>query len=63
MATVLVVDDDPDTLELLQSTLVMAGAKPVGATSVADAHAAKSTASCSMRWSATLRCRARTATP
>jgi CheY-like chemotaxis protein len=37
MANVLVVDDDPDTLELLQSTLVTAGAKPVGASSVADA--------------------------
>ena len=37
MANVLVVDDDPDTLELLQSTLVTAGAKPVGATSVAEA--------------------------
>ena len=37
MANVLVVDDDPDTLELLQSTLAAAGAKPVGATSVADA--------------------------
>jgi CheY-like chemotaxis protein len=34
---VLVVDDDPDTLELLQSTLLLAGAKSVGATSVADA--------------------------
>jgi signal transduction histidine kinase/CheY-like chemotaxis protein len=37
MANVLVVDDDPDTLELLQSTLVAAGARPIGATSVADA--------------------------
>ena len=36
-ATVLVVEDDPDTLELLESTLRMAGAKPVGASSVAEA--------------------------
>jgi signal transduction histidine kinase/ActR/RegA family two-component response regulator len=36
-ATVLVVEDDPDTLELLQSTLLMAGAKTVGAASVAAA--------------------------
>ena len=36
-ATVLVVDDDPDTLELLESTLAMAGAKPIGARSVAEA--------------------------
>jgi CheY-like chemotaxis protein len=31
------VDDDPDTLELLQSTLLMAGAQAVGAASVAAA--------------------------
>jgi signal transduction histidine kinase/CheY-like chemotaxis protein len=37
MANVLVVDDDPDTLELLQSTLVTAGATSVGASSVAEA--------------------------
>jgi CheY-like chemotaxis protein len=37
MARVLVVDDDPDTLELLQSTLAAAGAKSISATSVADA--------------------------
>ena len=37
LATVLVVDDDPDTLQLLQSTLLMAGAKPVGAVSVEEA--------------------------
>ncbi len=37
LARVLVVDDDPDTLELLQSTLAAAGANPVSATSVADA--------------------------
>jgi len=36
-AVVLVVEDDPDTLELLQSTLTMAGAKAIGAVSVADA--------------------------
>jgi signal transduction histidine kinase/ActR/RegA family two-component response regulator len=36
-ATVLVVEDDPDTLALLQSTLKMAGATPVGARSVAEA--------------------------
>jgi len=36
-ATVLVVDDDPDTLELLESTLELAGAKPIGAHSVAEA--------------------------
>jgi len=36
-ATVLVVEDDPDTLALLQSALTMAGAKAVGAASVADA--------------------------
>ena len=36
-ATVLVVEDDEDTLELLQSTLKMAGAIPIGARSVADA--------------------------
>jgi len=36
-ATVLVVDDDPDTLQLLQRTLAMAGATPIGASSVADA--------------------------
>jgi signal transduction histidine kinase/ActR/RegA family two-component response regulator len=36
-ATVLIVEDDPDTLELLQSTLSMAGATAVGASSVADA--------------------------
>jgi signal transduction histidine kinase/ActR/RegA family two-component response regulator len=37
LATVLVVDDDPDTLELLQSTLAMAGARSIGAVSVEDA--------------------------
>ena len=37
LARVLVVDDDPDTLELLQSTLAAAGANPVSASSVADA--------------------------
>jgi signal transduction histidine kinase/ActR/RegA family two-component response regulator len=36
-ATVLVVDDDPDTLELLESTLQHAGATPIGAHSVAEA--------------------------
>jgi signal transduction histidine kinase/ActR/RegA family two-component response regulator len=36
-ATVLIVDDDPDTLELLESTLEMAGAKTLGARSVAEA--------------------------
>ena len=36
-ATVLVVDDDPDTLELLTSTLRTAGARPIPAESVADA--------------------------
>lgn len=36
-ATVLVVEDDPDTLELLESTLKMAGAKAIGARSVGDA--------------------------
>ena len=36
-ATVLVVEDDEDTLQLLESTLKMAGANPVGARSVADA--------------------------
>jgi signal transduction histidine kinase/ActR/RegA family two-component response regulator len=36
-ATVLVVEDDADTLELLESTLRLAGAKPVGARSVGDA--------------------------
>jgi signal transduction histidine kinase/CheY-like chemotaxis protein len=36
-ARVLVVDDDPDTLQLLESMLAMAGATPVGASSVADA--------------------------
>jgi signal transduction histidine kinase/CheY-like chemotaxis protein len=36
-ANVLVVDDDPDTLELLESTLKMAGAKPLPASSVAEA--------------------------
>ena len=36
-ANVLVVDDDPDTLELLQSTLKLAGATPLAATSVAEA--------------------------
>ena len=36
-ATVLVVDDDPDTLELLENTLELAGAKPLGAHSVAEA--------------------------
>jgi len=36
-AKVLVVDDDPDTLELLTATLRMAGAKPLPAGSVAEA--------------------------
>jgi len=36
-ATVLVVEDDADTLELLESTLRLAGAKPLGARSVGDA--------------------------
>jgi CheY-like chemotaxis protein len=36
-ANVLVVDDDPDTLELLESTLKMAGARPLPAASVAEA--------------------------
>jgi signal transduction histidine kinase/ActR/RegA family two-component response regulator len=36
-ATVLVVDDDPDTLELLQSTLKAVGAHPLPAASVAEA--------------------------
>jgi signal transduction histidine kinase/ActR/RegA family two-component response regulator len=36
-ATVLVVDDDADTLQLLQSTLQMAGARPITAASVAEA--------------------------
>jgi signal transduction histidine kinase/ActR/RegA family two-component response regulator len=36
-AKVLVVDDDPDTLELLQSTLRIAGAHPLPAASVAEA--------------------------
>ena len=36
-ANVLVVDDDPDTLELLQSTLRIAGAHPLPAASVAEA--------------------------
>jgi signal transduction histidine kinase/ActR/RegA family two-component response regulator len=36
-ATVLIVEDDPDTLELLESTLRMAGAKPITAQSVAAA--------------------------
>jgi CheY-like chemotaxis protein len=36
-ATVLVVEDDADTLELLQSTLKMAGAIPIGARSVPEA--------------------------
>lgn len=36
-ARVLVVDDDPDTLELLQSTLRSAGATPLPAASVAEA--------------------------
>jgi signal transduction histidine kinase/CheY-like chemotaxis protein len=36
-ATVLVVEDDKDTLELLESTLRLAGATPLGARSVGDA--------------------------
>jgi signal transduction histidine kinase/ActR/RegA family two-component response regulator len=36
-ATVLVVEDDPDTLQLLESTLRLAGATPVTAHSVAEA--------------------------
>ena len=36
-ATVLIVEDDEDTLQLLESTLKMAGARPVGARSVAEA--------------------------
>ena len=36
-ATVLVVEDDADTLELLESTLRLAGAKAIGARSVGDA--------------------------
>ncbi len=36
-ATVLVVDDDHDTLMLLESTLRLAGARPIGAESVAEA--------------------------
>jgi signal transduction histidine kinase/ActR/RegA family two-component response regulator len=36
-ATVLVVEDDQDTLELLESTLRLAGATPIGARSVRDA--------------------------
>ena len=36
-ANVLVVDDDPDTLELLESTLKLAGARPMPAASVAEA--------------------------
>ncbi|HYE88540.1 MAG TPA: ATP-binding protein [Vicinamibacterales bacterium] len=36
-ATVLVVEDDPDTLEMLASTLGMAGANPITARSVAEA--------------------------
>jgi signal transduction histidine kinase/ActR/RegA family two-component response regulator len=36
-ANVLVVDDDPDTLELLESTLRLAGAKPLAASSVVEA--------------------------
>jgi CheY-like chemotaxis protein len=34
---VLVVDDDPDTLDLLESTLAMAGAQTIAAHSVAEA--------------------------
>jgi len=37
LATVLVVDDDPDTLELLRSTLSLAGARSISAVSVEDA--------------------------
>ena len=36
-ATVLIVDDDPDTLELLENTMEMAGAKTIAARSVAEA--------------------------
>jgi CheY-like chemotaxis protein len=36
-ARILVVDDDPDTLELLTATLRMAGANPLPAASVAEA--------------------------
>jgi CheY-like chemotaxis protein len=36
-ATVLVVEDDADTLDLLEATLKSVGAKPVGARSVGDA--------------------------
>ncbi|MGH9218867.1 MAG: ATP-binding protein, partial [Vicinamibacterales bacterium] len=36
-ANVLVVDDDPDTLQLLESTLRLAGARPMPAASVAEA--------------------------
>jgi len=36
-ATVLIVEDDEDTLQLLESTLKIAGANPIGARSVADA--------------------------
>jgi signal transduction histidine kinase/ActR/RegA family two-component response regulator len=36
-ATVLLVDDDPDTLELLENTIEMAGATPLAAHSVAEA--------------------------
>jgi CheY-like chemotaxis protein len=36
-ATVLVVDDDHDTLLLLESTLRLAGARPIAADSVAEA--------------------------
>ena len=36
-AAVLIVEDDEDTLQLLESTLKMAGANPVGARSVAEA--------------------------
>jgi signal transduction histidine kinase/ActR/RegA family two-component response regulator len=36
-ATVLVVDDDPDTLELLENTMEMGGAKTIAAHSVAEA--------------------------
>jgi CheY-like chemotaxis protein/anti-sigma regulatory factor (Ser/Thr protein kinase) len=36
-ATVLVVDDDHDTLKLLESTLRLAGARPIAAESVAEA--------------------------
>jgi CheY-like chemotaxis protein len=36
-ATILLVEDDPDTLELLGSTLRLAGARPIPAQSVAEA--------------------------